>query len=327
MKTLFFALLVSGSLFAQETNSEKMNIVKTNVTAYAFRNVNLTYERILSKKFSIAASYGTVSKGKIPFSSSILKDTEFSDTQVGLSHFTIEPRIYFGQGYGRGFYLAPYYRHTTVNADNVTLNVDFATDTVPMKIAGKATGNSGGLMLGVQWFLGKTDSWILDFWIIGAHYGKGKGDFRGNSARPLTAEEQAQVRKEIEDLDSRREQCACAVNIQDLAQRNDAVEKAPVVRGLHLHTGLVRGRRLNGDVIRLLESGRFEHLLDTMLLQQPADRLLAASSQRDSRRMGFADGQRETELRGSAIQQLHAFACGPLGLSQRSNCERQSLLR
>ncbi|MCP2037741.1 DUF3575 domain-containing protein [Chryseobacterium sp. HSC-36S06] len=201
MKTLFFALLVSGSLFAQETNSEKLNIVKTNVTAYAFRNVNLTYERILSKKFSIAAGYGTVSKGKIPFSSSILKDTEFTDTQVGLTHFTIEPRIYFGQGYGRGFYLAPYYRHTTVNADNVTLNVDFATDSVPMKIAGKATGDSGGLMLGVQWFLGKTDSWILDFWIIGAHYGKGKGDFRGNSGRPLTAEEQAQVRKEIEDID------------------------------------------------------------------------------------------------------------------------------
>lgn len=201
MKTLLLALLASASLLSQETNSEKMNIVKTNVTAYAFRNVNLTYERVLSRKFSIAASYGTVTKGKIPFSSSFLKDTEFSDAQVGLSHFTFEPRIYFGQVYGKGFYLAPYYRHTNFNADNVTLNVDFETDSVPMKIVGKATGDSGGLMLGVQWFLGKSDNWILDFWMIGAHYGKGKGDFRGNSARPLTLEEQAQVKQEIDDLD------------------------------------------------------------------------------------------------------------------------------
>lgn len=200
MKTLFFTLLVSASMFSQNTTSEKMNIVKTNVTAYAFRNVNLTYERIISKKFSVAVGFGTVSKGSIPFSKSFLKDTEFSDTQVGLTNFTIEPRLYLGQGYGRGFYLAPYYRHTTFNADNVTLTVDYATDSVPMKIAGKATGNSGGLMLGVQWFLGKTDNWILDFWIVGAHYGKGKGDFRGNSSRPLTPEEQAELKEEINNL-------------------------------------------------------------------------------------------------------------------------------
>ena len=200
MKTLFFTLLISASLFSQNTPSEKMNIVKTNVTAYAFRNVNLTYERILSKKFSVAVGFGTVSKGSIPFSKSFLKDTEFSDTQVGLTNFTIEPRFYLGQGYGRGFYLAPYYRHTAFNADNVTLTVDYAMDSVPMKISGKANGNSGGLMMGVQWFLGKTDNWILDLWIVGAHYGKGTGDFRGNSSRPLTPAEQAELKEEIDNL-------------------------------------------------------------------------------------------------------------------------------
>lgn len=201
MKTLLFTLLASASLFSQNTPSEKMNIVKTNVTAYAFRNVNLTYERILSRKFSVAVGYGSVSKGNIPFSSTFLKDTEFSDTQVGLTNFTVETRFYLGRGYGQGFYLAPYYRHTTFNADNVTLTVDYETDAVPVKIAGKANGNSAGLMLGVQWFLGKADNWILDFWILGAHYGAGKGDFRGNSSRPLTSQEQAQLKREIEDLD------------------------------------------------------------------------------------------------------------------------------
>lgn len=207
MRTLLLAVMMPAALFSQtepEIGSEaapKMNIVKTNVTAYAFRNVNLTYERIINKRFSVSVGYGTVAKGGIPFSNSFIKDTEFEDIEISQSHFTIEPRIYLGQGYGKGFYFAPYYRHTTFDAENVVLDVDFSGDTVPMSISGQAKGNSAGLMVGAQWFLGKTDSWVLDFWIAGGHYGGGKGDFRARSPRALTPDEQAELKTEIEDLD------------------------------------------------------------------------------------------------------------------------------
>ena len=46
MKTLILVLALS---FATLSAQEKMNIIKTNVTGYAFRNVNLSYERAIKK--------------------------------------------------------------------------------------------------------------------------------------------------------------------------------------------------------------------------------------------------------------------------------------
>lgn len=201
MKTLLLALMIPSALFSQTAAAEKMNIVKTNVTGYIFRNVNLTYERVINNRFSVSVGYGTVAKGGIPFSKSFVKDTELENIEISQSHFTIEPRIYLGQGYGRGFYFAPYYRHTNFNAEQVVLEVDYAGQRVATDISGKASGNSGGLMVGAQWFLGKTDSWVLDFWIAGGHYGAGKGDFRAQSPRVLTPAEQAELKSEIENLD------------------------------------------------------------------------------------------------------------------------------
>ena len=201
MRTLIFTLLISGTLFAQNSADDKMNIVKTNVTAYAFRNVNLTYERIINQKFSVAIGFGSMGKGSVPFSKSYIKDTELSNVEVSLTNFTIEPRIYLGKGYGHGFYLAPYYRYSSFNADNIVLTGNYGMGDVPLKISGKASGNSAGLMVGAQWFLGKTDNWVLDFWMAGGHYGKGNGDFRGTSNRTLSPAEQQELKKKIDGLD------------------------------------------------------------------------------------------------------------------------------
>ena len=201
MRTLIFTLLISGTLFAQNSADEKMNIVKTNVTAYAFRNVNLTYERIINQKFSVAIGFGSMGKGSVPFSKNYIKDTELSNVEVSLTNFTIEPRIYLGKGYGHGFYLAPYYRYSSFNADNIVLTGNYGMGDVPLKISGKASGNSAGLMVGAQWFLGKSDNWVLDFWMAGGHYGKGNGDFRGTSNRTLSPAEQQELKKKIDGLD------------------------------------------------------------------------------------------------------------------------------
>lgn len=210
------ALLLPCFLFsavsAQETennSSEKMNIVKTNVTAYAFRNINLSYERAFTRGFSLNIGFGTMPEGKVPFINAFLKDEDekrFQNLRVKATNFTVEPRFYIGKGYGKGFYFAPYYRYSDVSSNTFDFYYDYNgpdgnTYQIPLKGGGSAKGNSGGLMVGVQFFLTRSQNLVLDFWIAGAHYGGGKGDFSMSSDYVLTPDMQAQLKKEIENLD------------------------------------------------------------------------------------------------------------------------------
>lgn len=201
MKNFLFLLLVSATLFAQQETPAKMNIIKTNVSAFAFRNVNLTYERAFTQKFSVALGFGTVSEGSIPFSGSYIKGTEFENAEASLTTITLEPRIYFGQGFGQGFYLAPYYRFSSGRIDHIVVNENYGGQEVPVYISGNATAHSAGLMLGAQWLLGESRNWVLDVWFIGAHYGVSKGNLRGTSSRLLTPQEQQELKENIEGLD------------------------------------------------------------------------------------------------------------------------------
>ncbi len=213
MKTRFLLSASAAFLFlfsnAQQYShdSEKKNILKTNLTAYAFRNYNLTYERAITKWFSVNVSYGMMPAGKLPFSNLFLKDeesSEFRDIEVSASQITIEPRFYLGnRGYGRGFYLAPYYRHSEFTLDNAVYEFtpDVSLRDIPIRISGRTTANSFGLMIGCQWFLGKRDNWVLDFWIVGGHYGTANGDFDGVSDYVMTPEEQRELKEYLENQD------------------------------------------------------------------------------------------------------------------------------
>lgn len=200
-------LLFFMSAYSQ-SKKKKKNIVKTNLTAYIFRNYNLTYERSLTSWLSIAVSYGKIPEGEVPLLNKFLKeddsDYNFNEAKFSNTQITIEPRFYLGKGYGHGFYLAPYYRQSKVQMDNVvyTLYIDDVDENaVPVTFSGKMTGNSFGLMLGSQWFLGKKNNWVLDFWIIGGHYGTSEGNFDGISDRVLTQDEQVQLKESLEDID------------------------------------------------------------------------------------------------------------------------------
>lgn len=211
------SLLIILSLFsfeaaAQESGTaspEKMNIVKTNVTGYVFRNINLSYERAINQWFSVNIGFGTMTEGKVPFINAFLSDEDedrFQNLRVKATHFTIEPRFYIGQGYGKGFYFAPYYRYSKVTSNTFDFYYDYnatngVTYRIPLKGNGSTNGNSGGLMVGVQFFLTKSQNLVLDLWIAGAHYGSGKGDFDLTSDVVLTPEMQAQLKEEIENLD------------------------------------------------------------------------------------------------------------------------------
>lgn len=187
---------------------DKMNIIKTNITGYAFRNINLSYERSINRWFAVNVGFGTVTEGKVPFMNAFLSDEDeknFQNLKIKATNFTIEPRFYIGEGYGKGFYFAPYYRYSKVSTNTFDFTYDYnafgTTIPIPLKGLGDANGNSGGLMVGAQFFLNEQHSFVLDFWIAGAHYGSGKGDFSLTSDIVLTPEMQAQLRKEIENLD------------------------------------------------------------------------------------------------------------------------------
>lgn len=187
------------------------NFFKVNLTSILFNNYALQYERVLNKRFSIALSGRLMPEAGIPFRKKILDavveegDTEAENfvRSIRLSNYAITPelRIYLGKkGYGRGFYLAPFYRYAHFEAKNAQLTyTDDNDEDATIDMTGKLSAHTGGLLIGAQWALGKHI--CLDWWILGAHYGSGKGDFAGISSQPLSANEQADLRTTLEDLD------------------------------------------------------------------------------------------------------------------------------
>lgn len=205
-------VLIGLSLFcslaakAQNDEREKMNLVKMNLTSVVFRNYQFAYERLFTKRFSVQVSYGFIPAGQIPFVDEIIKDENVENIKLGGSNLTVEPRFYLGKGYGHGFYIAPYYRYSHFNVDNLTYNYrseDPALNgqKVPISFTGKTNSNNIGLMIGAQWLLGRKDNWVLDVWFIGGHYGGASGTITGKSARALTPYEQNQLNEDIKDLD------------------------------------------------------------------------------------------------------------------------------
>jgi hypothetical protein len=66
-------------------------------------------------------------------------------------------------------------------------------------MSGKLTSNTFGLAIGKQSALGKR--FVLDWSMIGPHYGSGKGVFSGTSSQPLTPDEQDDLRDQLEGID------------------------------------------------------------------------------------------------------------------------------
>lgn len=216
-KILIFSLLLLATVaFGQSTDTtqfptaEKLphnanNIIKTNVTAYAFRNINLSYERNLNKYSAIGITYGFVPKGKIPYLSSFAdaeQESYFNNAEISSSVFTLEYRFYLSKaGYASGFYLAPYYRYSKFHLSDAVYTLKYYGYELPIDIDGDVSGNSLGLKTGYQWLLGQKDNWVIDFTIIGGHYGFTNGNLVGTSPIPLDPQMQAALQSELNDLD------------------------------------------------------------------------------------------------------------------------------
>jgi len=146
----------------------------------------------------------------MPFKNQIIKNmgSDNSDAQDVINNLTTnnyaitpEIRFYLGKkGYGRGFYIAPFYRYANYSAENIIINyTNEDTGEESLTLDGNITANSGGFMLGAQWALSKFI--CLDWWILGLHYGVSSGEMNGIPSQTLTPEDQITVRENMEDID------------------------------------------------------------------------------------------------------------------------------
>ena len=227
MKKIFFllTLLLAPLVYAQQLDTlepaqeqktdslsleyqAKKNIVKLSLTSLAFRNIHLQYERILNKRVSVSLSFSNIFEGEIPLLGSVentIDDTESFDKikDVSLSYYSVTPevRFYLGKkGFGKGFYLAPFYRNSKLTLDGVSF--EYTTDeggTSSISTSGSIGGNTVGLLIGSQFNLGK--SVVLDWWIVGPHYGSGSGTLNGVSSEPFSAVERNALQTELNELD------------------------------------------------------------------------------------------------------------------------------
>jgi hypothetical protein len=205
----------SDSLLNFENNTgnkkmdlQKLNYLKINLFSLALRNVSLQYERVLSKPFSVALGFRFMPSSGLPFKKSALSLYDPTADSIAiraietlkLNQFAITPEIrwYVGKkGYGRGFYLAPFYRYTRFSTGQIRF--DYASDDLTSEqvfLSGKLTTQTFGLMFGAQWALAKNIS--LDWWIIGPQFGNATGTFEGKTTTPLSDREQTDVRQNLE---------------------------------------------------------------------------------------------------------------------------------
>lgn len=212
---LFSAMLIVVPAMAQDDEEDQpgRNIFKTNVTGFALRNYNLTYERMLTKKTSFNLGFRTMPSGPVLFKDRIISSIEDAGTSTDLdarkevesirmSNFAVTPEIRFyagKKGYGHGFYFSLFYRYARHELGNISVDYNNnAGTTSTATLTGNLTSNTGGFMLGSQWVIGKRV--VLDWWILGPHFGVGKGTLTGTNSTPISSADQSSLRSELEDV-------------------------------------------------------------------------------------------------------------------------------
>ncbi|MEP6676998.1 MAG: hypothetical protein ABJA78_17680 [Ferruginibacter sp.] len=209
-------LLINCNMLAQTGSKEKgpsaqpFNFIKVNVTALALKNYAFQYERIINRKFSFALGFRTMPSTGLPFKNQVVDalgaddpETKTTIENMRLSNFAVTPefRFYVGRkGYGRGFYIAPFFRYAKFTTHDVTFTYQNTLNvSSTINLSGDITANTGGILFGIQKPLGK--HLCIDLWLLGPHYGSGKGDFNGVSSKTLTPDEQNDLRQELNDID------------------------------------------------------------------------------------------------------------------------------
>jgi hypothetical protein len=213
MKHLFIvslvAFMISGTqLYAQKLDTDK-NIIKLNLTSIPLNHYSLQYERIISKKQSVAIAFGVSPDVSLPFKKTLLDlfdgnaDAKKAIETTKFTKITVTPEYRFYTSKKEsptGFYVAPFVRftHMSISQDYEFTPSNNRLHTAHLK--GKFTGIGGGVKIGTQWALSKQVT--LDWWIIGPFFGAMNASFHGtDDMSDMTAQDKADLEKDIESVD------------------------------------------------------------------------------------------------------------------------------
>lgn len=205
-------LFIAGLLGVQTVigqniqEDDRRNVLKVNVLGFTSGSISLQYERLLTPKTSVALGMNIMPERDIPyfnFVEDIVKDKGAIDLlkDVKMTAFSLTPevRFYLGKEGLRGFYVAPFLRYDRFS---VSLPVDYIYQNrlESVTINGNVDGFSAGLSFGAQWKL--SERLYLDCTFVGMSYGFASGELGGK--RPLNAEEQAEVRKALDEAEIKK---------------------------------------------------------------------------------------------------------------------------
>jgi len=188
----------------------KLNIVKINLFALPLKTITLQYERVINKFLSVGITGRYMPSMSMPYKNFIYNQYGGDDPEVKevldnmrISNFAVSPevRFYLGKkGYGRGFYLAPAYRHARFSIDNLEYTFTGDQDIEnSITMSGNMIANYGGFTVGAQWALGK--HLILDWWIFAPFIGTERTNFSGNTNDALSQEDQYSLKQSLENID------------------------------------------------------------------------------------------------------------------------------
>ena len=205
MKKLFTLVLLAFSLsVSAQSLIGGNNILKTNLSADALNNYNITYERSINHFISLSVNYKTMPLSTLPLKS-IAKQfidnpaINFDNFKFGNTTITFEGRFYLGLSKMSGFYIAPYIRYGnydlsvpinyTYTPENPSPNISLPPVPVNANLDGTIRTQSYGAHVGMQFQL--LTKLVLDISFIGGHYGtsSGKLEFSPPGGFPRPARE------------------------------------------------------------------------------------------------------------------------------------------
>ncbi|WP_299706546.1 DUF3575 domain-containing protein [uncultured Pontibacter sp.] len=228
----------------------RKNTVKVNLSSLAFNNYSLSYERSFAQKFSAVAGFSMMPETKATSIFVVDKAidkwmSEEEDLINDLSTFNIanstltgEVRYYAGKHPGaRGFYVSLYGRYMNTSI-NYPLEYESSSENVyTLPFDGKIQGIGGGLMIGAQWLLYK--NFTLDWYILGAHYGRTTIDLPARTdLSTMTETEKQELKQDFESLNEDFDgRASIKANVTD--QGIDVKGNAPFagVRGFGFNIG------------------------------------------------------------------------------------------
>jgi len=199
----FFLLIIAFNASSQKLIGGK-NILKTNLSADAINNYNITFEKSINRFISLSVNYKTMPLSKLPLKSITKQfidnpNINFDNFKFGNTTITFEGRFYLGLSKMSGFYIGPYIRYGnydlsvpinyTYTPENPSPNISLPPVPVNANLDGTIRTQSYGAHVGMQFQL--LTKLVLDISFIGGHYGTSTGKL--NFMAPIDFPKPAQV--------------------------------------------------------------------------------------------------------------------------------------